>query len=277
MEYFCTINVNGRLLSLDEPVVMGILNVTPDSFYSSSRVTGDTLVERAEGMIEAGAKILDIGACSTRPGAAFPSKEEELRALHSALELLDKELPDAVVSIDTFRGDVALECAGGHNVSIINDVSGFDWDSSMFDAVCKLRLPYVLTHSPAEPGGAVEYEHYVPGVIKHLAQKMWQLHQEGIADIIVDPGFGFGKSLEQNYELFGAMKEMSLLEAPLLVGISRKSMITKLLGLDAASALPGTVALNMAALDRGAKVLRVHDVPEAVHVVELWKAINRNI
>lgn len=277
MEYSCTINVDGRLLSLDEPVVMGILNVTPDSFYSSSRVTGDSLVERAKGMLEAGAQILDIGACSTRPGAAFPSKEEELRILHSALELLDTELPDAVVSIDTFRGDVAMECAGEHNVAIINDVSGFDWDSSMFDAVCKLRLPYVLTHSPAEPGGVVQYEHFVPGVMKHLAQKMWQLHQEGVADIIVDPGFGFGKSLEQNYELFGAMDELSLLEAPLLVGISRKSMITKLLGIDAASALLATAALNIAALERGAKVLRVHDVPEAVHVVELWKAINRNI
>lgn len=277
MNSSCTININGSLLALDEPVVMGILNVTPDSFYSSSRVNERNLVERAKGMIEAGARILDVGACSTRPGAAFASQEEELRSLHAALELLDRELPEAVVSVDTFRGEVALECAREHNVSIINDVSGYDWDNRMFAAVCELRLPYVLTHSPSAPGGAVEYEHFVPGVMKHLAEKMWQLHQEGVADIIIDPGFGFGKSLEQNYELFGSMSELSLLEAPLLVGISRKSMITRLLGIDAASALPGTVALNMAALDRGARILRVHDVQEAVHVVELWKAIKCNI
>ena len=277
MEAHCTINVKGRLFSLDRPVVMGILNVTPDSFYSSSRVGEEELVARARKMIADGASIIDIGACSTRPGAGFASLEEELRRLHSALELLDKELPDAVVSLDTFRGAVALECAREHNVSIINDVSGFEWDAGMFDAVCCLRLPYVLTHSPSEPGATSACDSSVPGVMKRLAQKKWQLNQEGVADILIDPGFGFGKSLEQNYELFGAMNELKLLDAPLLVGISRKSMITKLLGLDVAAALPGTVALNMAALDRGANVLRVHDVAEAVHVVELWNAINHNI
>lgn len=279
MESICTINVNGRLLSLDGPVVMGILNVTPDSFYSGSRVAGDAIVGRAREMMAAGAAIIDIGACSTRPGAGFVSQDEELRRLHSALELLDKELPGAVVSVDTFRGKVALECVREHNVAIVNDVSGFEWDKSMFGAVAALRVPYVLTHSATEPGGLVEYDEFVPDVIRHMAKKIWQLRQEGVADIIVDPGFGFGKSLEQNYELFAAMENFSLLEAPLLVGVSRKSMVTRLLGVGAGDALPGTVALNMAALERGARILRVHDVPEAVQVIDIWKAIKgkRNI
>mgnify|MGYP003304565327 CR=1 FL=1 len=277
MEYECTINIKGSLFSLDEPVVMGILNVTPDSFYSSSRVSDDELIARAKAMINEGAKIIDVGACSTRPGAEPVSQKEELSRLHSALTLIDKELPDAVVSLDTFRGEVALECVKEHNVSIINDVSGYDWDDAMFDAVCKLRMPYVLTHSPEKPGALSCGNNLVPDVIKHLSQKMWQLRQEGVADIIIDPGFGFGKSLEQNYELFASMGELSLLDAPLLVGISRKSMITKLLGISVASALSGTVALNMAALERGAKILRVHDVNEAVQVVALWKAIKCNI
>jgi dihydropteroate synthase len=279
MEAHCTINVKGRLFSLDRPVVMGILNVTPDSFYSGSRVAGDAIVGRAREMMAAGAAIIDIGACSTRPGAGFVSQDEELRRLHSALELLDKELPGAVVSVDTFRGKVALECVREHNVAIVNDVSGFEWDKSMFGAVAALRVPYVLTHSATEPGGLVEYDEFVPDVIRHLAKKIWQLRQEGVADIIVDPGFGFGKSLEQNYELFAAMENFSLLEAPLLVGVSRKSMVTRLLGVGAGDALPGTVALNMAALERGARILRVHDVPEAVQVIDIWKAIKgkRNI
>lgn len=279
MESICTINVNGRLLSLDGPVVMGILNVTPDSFYSGSRVAGDAIVGRAREMMAAGAAIIDIGACSTRPGAGFVSQDEELRRLHSALELLDKELPGAVLSVDTFRGKVALECVREHNVAIVNDVSGFEWDKSMFGAVAALRVPYVLTHSATEPGGLVEYDEFVPDVIRHLAKKIWQLRQEGVADIIVDPGFGFGKSLEQNYELFAAMENFSLLEAPLLVGVSRKSMVTRLLGVGAGDALPGTVALNMAALERGARILRVHDVTEAVQVIDIWKAIKgkRNI
>lgn len=274
MECCYTINVKGGLLSLSEPLVMGILNVTPDSFYQGSRVGEDMLVARAKEMLAAGADMIDVGAFSTRPGGGFVSQEEELARLHAALELLDKELPDAVVSLDTFRGTVAKECVREHNVSIINDVSGFDWDSAMFDAVVELRVPYILTHSAPEPGGVLEYGDFVPEVLGYMARKMWQLRQEGVADIIVDPGFGFAKTLEQNYELFSAMPEFALLDAPLLVGISRKSMITRLLGIGADDALPGTVALNMAALERGAKILRVHDVPEAVQVVSLWNALN---
>lgn len=265
-----SINIKGRLVELDAPVVMGILNVTPDSFYASSRVEGGALLERAKAMLADGAAILDLGACSTRPGSEPVSESEELVRLHAALDILDKELPDAVISIDTFRATVVRECVKEHNVSIINDVSGFDWDCDMFDAVVEARLPYVLTHS----SDVTSSDCCTAQVLTSLSRKMWQLRQEGVCDVIVDPGFGFGKTLEQNFELFGSMREFALLEAPLLVGVSRKSMITRTLGVDAGGALGGTVALNAMALDRGADILRVHDVKEAVQAVKLWQAVN---
>lgn len=268
-----SINVQGRLLFLDRPVVMGILNATSDSFFGSSRVTGDDVAVRARRMLDDGAAILDVGACSTRPGSAPVSEAEELRSLHAVLERLDKELPEAVVSIDTFRGNVALECAREHNVAIINDVSAFEWDSAMFDAVVRLRKPYVLTHSVGSAGTVAQYDDFLPEVLRKLAGKMWQLRQAGVADVIVDPGFGFGKSLEQNFGMLASLRDFSMLDAPLLVGLSRKSMITRLLGVSAAEALPGTVALNMAALANGASILRVHDVKEAVQTVRLFRAL----
>lgn len=267
-----SINIKGRLMTFDVPVIMGILNVTPDSFYASSRVAKEELAERAKKMLAQGAAILDIGACSTRPGGEFVSQNDELERLHSALEVLDKEVPDAAISIDTFRGDVVRECIKEHNVSIINDVSGFDWDESMFGAVVEASLPYVLTHS----SDVTAVPSCTSQVLTELSHKMWQLRQAGVHDVIVDPGFGFGKTLEQNHELFGDLKEFTLLDAPLLVGISRKSMITKLLDVSAADALEGTVALNAMALDRGADILRVHDVKEASQVLALWRAVNGN-
>lgn len=268
-----SINVQGRLLFLDRPVVMGILNATSDSFFGSSRVTGDDVAVRARRMLDDGAAILDVGACSTRPGSAPVTEAEELRSLHAVLERLDKELPEAVVSIDTFRGNVALECAREHNVAIINDVSAFEWDSAMFDAVARLRKPYVLTHSVGSAGTVAQYDDFLPEVLRKLAGKMWQLRQAGVADVIIDPGFGFGKSLEQNFGMLASLRDFSMLDAPLLVGLSRKSMITRLLGVSAAEALPGTVALNMAALANGASILRVHDVKEAVQTVRLFRAL----
>lgn len=257
-------------MMFDSPVVMGILNVTTDSFYASSRVEGDALLSRAREMIAHGATILDLGACSTRPGSEPVSQSEELARLHSALEILDRELPDAIISIDTFRGDVARECAKEHNIAIINDVSGFDWDKKMLDAVLEARLPYILTHSQDITSESC----CTAQVLTTLSQKMWQLRQGGLCDVIIDPGFGFGKTMEQNYELFNKMCEFDILEAPLLVGISRKSMITRHLGITAGDALAGTVALNVMALDRGANILRVHDVKEAGQAVSLWKAVN---
>lgn len=269
-----TINVRGALMTFDTPRVMGILNVTPDSFYEASRVAdGDSLLLRARKMVADGADILDIGACSTRPGGAIVSEDEELRRLHAALDLLDKELPQAVVSVDTFRARVARECAERHNVAIINDVSGFSADEEMLDAVAELRVPYVLTHAVGSSDSRPHYENFLPEVLTALSRKMWQLRQRGVADVIIDPGFGFGKSVEQNYAMLASLPEFAALDAPVLVGVSRKSMITKVLNVSAAEALNGTTILNAFALMGGAHILRVHDVAPAVEAVRLYKAL----
>lgn len=272
-----SINIRGKLMSLERPVVMGILNVTDDSFFDGSRVASPTdLLCRAKSMLDAGAAILDVGACSTRPGSTPVSQEVELARLHAALEVLDRELPCSVVSIDTYRAAVVRECVAAHNVSIINDVSGFEWDDDMFDTVAACRLPYVLTHSMGFAGEAVEYENFMPQVLQRLASKMWQLRQAGVADVIVDPGFGFGKSIEQNYRMLSSLRDFEILDAPLLVGLSRKSMITRLLGIEPGEALAATTALNLVALRNGACILRVHDVKEAVQAVKLAGAMDFN-
>lgn len=270
-----SINVQGRLLSLDKPVVMGILNITDDSFYEGSRVVSPAaLAQRAKDMLDAGAAMLDVGACSTRPGAEPVGQEFELARLHGALEVLDKEVPHAVVSVDTFRGAVVRECVAQHNVSVINDVSGFEWDDDMFDAVADCGLPYVLTHSVGLAGEEVQYTDFMPQVLQRIAAKVWQLRQVGVADVIVDPGFGFGKSMEQNYRMLASLREFEMIDAPLLVGLSRKSMITRLLGIDPSEALAATTALNLVAVRNGADILRVHDVREAVQAVELARAMD---
>ena len=265
------------MLLTDAPLVMGILNATPDSFYEASRKAGvDELLDAARGMLAAGAAILDVGGCSTRPTGEPVSEEEELRRLHAALDVLDSSLPaDTVVSVDTYRARVARECVQNHNVSIINDVSGFDWDRDMFDTVVALNVPYILTHSVGWAGDAAEYTSFLPDVLASLSRKVWQLRQAGVKDIIIDPGFGFGKSVQQNYELLAALPMFRQIEAPLLVGMSRKSMITNVLGNSPQDALAGTVALNMAALERGADILRVHDVEEAVETVALYSALKK--
>ena len=270
-----TINVRGRLMPLDEPVVMGILNVTDDSFFDGSRVASPVdMVCRAKAMLAAGAGILDVGACSTRPGSTPVTQDVELARLHAALEVLDKELPDAVVSIDTYRAAVVRECVASHNVSIINDVSCLEWADDMLAAVAGCKLPYVLTHSMGFAGEAVEYDSFMPQVLQRLASKMWQLRQAGVVDVIVDPGFGFGKSVEQNYCMLASLREFAMLDAPLLVGLSRKSMITRLLDIEPGDALAATTALNLVAVRNGANILRVHDVPEAVQAVKLARAMD---
>ena len=269
------INVKGTLMRFEKPVVMGILNVTDDSFYDGSRIASPgELLGRARAMLEAGASILDLGACSTRPGSEPVAQDVELKRLHSALDVLDSELPQAVISVDTFRGAVARECALRHNVAIINDVSGYEWDSSMFDVVAELRMPYVLTHSVGFAGNAPHYDDFLPQVLQSLAAKMWKLRQAGVADIIVDPGFGFGKSVEQNYEMLASLREFELLDAPLLVGLSRKSMITRLLEIEPGEALAATTALNLVAVNNGASILRVHDVPQAIQSIKFASALN---
>ena len=265
-----SINVNGRLLTFERPLVMGIVNVTPDSFYSVSRVEeGSELLSRCRRMLADGADIIDVGACSTRPGSDPVSEAEELKRLHATFELLNKEFPDAVFSVDTFRAKVARECVREHSVAIINDVSGFDGDVAMLDTVAELNVPYVLTHSKGVAGDTPHYADFIPEVFKQLADKMWSLRQCGVKDIIVDPGFGFGKSLEQNFAMLNVLEEFSMLDAPLLVGVSRKSMITKTLDVTPEEALNGTTVLNTIALMKGAHILRVHDVKAAAEAVKL--------
>lgn len=273
MNNFFTINVNGRLLTTERPLVMGILNVTSDSFFEGSRVAVEEIAKRATSMLDAGADIIDIGACSTRPGGEPVTLNEELERVHAILDILDKELPHAVVSVDTFRAQVARESVVNHNVAIINDVSGFEWDSNMLDTVAELNVPYVLTHSMGSAGEQPHYNNFLPEVLEKLAGKLWQLRQRGVCDVMIDPGFGFGKSLRQNYRMMAHLKEFSIFDAPLLVGVSRKSMITKLLSLKPSEALNATTALNTVALMNGADILRVHDVVAATEAVEIYMAV----
>jgi dihydropteroate synthase len=272
-----SINVNGRLLTMERPLVMGVVNVTPDSFFADSRADGEQLLlRRCATMIEEGVDIIDVGGCSTRPSGEFISPEEELRRVSSAFELLKRHFPDVVFSVDTFRAEVARVSVLEYGAAIINDVSGFDWDDDMLDVVAELNVPYVLTHTKGVAGDEPLYGDFIPEVFKHLADKMWQLRQRGVKDILIDPGFGFGKSLQQNYTLMSHLEEFSMFDAPVLVGISRKSMITRLLGISPDEALNGTTVLNTVALMKGASVLRVHDVRAAREAVEVFTMLNHN-
>ena len=272
-----SINVNGRLLTMEHPLVMGVVNVTPDSFFADSRADGEQLLlRRCAAMIEEGADIIDVGGCSTRPSGEFVSTEEELERVSSAFKLLRRHFPDAVFSVDTFRAEVARVSVSEYGAAIINEVSGFDWDDGMLDVVAELNVPYVLTHTRGVAGDEPLYGDFIPEIFKHLADKMWQLRQRGVKDILVDPGFGFGKSLQQNYALMSHLEEFSMFDAPILVGVSRKSMITRLLGISPDDALNGTTVLNTVALMKGASVLRVHDVRAAREAVEVFTMLNHN-
>lgn len=259
-----TINISGRLFSLDKPQVMGILNVTPDSFYAGSRCESrDATLRRITQIRDEGASMIDIGACSTRPDAKEVSIQQELDRLFPAIELARREWPEAVISVDTFRPEVARKAVKA-GANVINDISGGDRDSEMFRTAADMHVPYVLTHNGGSKGSDVMIE-----VFHSLGNKVEQLHELGVADIIIDPGFGFGKTLEQNYEIMHRLSELKLLACPILVGISRKSMIYKLLDTTPEQALNGTTALNTIALINGASILRVHDVKEAVEVVKI--------
>lgn len=262
MDY--TINVKGRLLDFAEPRVMGILNVTPDSFYADSRAaTKQAVVERARQITSEGGTIIDVGACSTRPGSAPVSQEEETARLRMALRIVRQELPDAVVSIDTFRPEVACMAVEEFGADIINDISG--GSTAMFRMVSRQRVPYILTSQQPT----------MRGILLDFAERVQQLRDFGQQDIILDPGFGFGKSLEDNYLVMSQLEQLQAMELPVLVGISRKSMIYKLLESSPERALNGTTMLNTVALMKGASILRVHDVHEAVECVKLYENINR--
>ena len=265
-----TFNISGQLLSLERPLVMGILNATTESFYEASQMhTGDAVAERALTMLREGASIIDVGGCSTKPGLAPVSEEEEMRRLGMALAAIRKVAPEAIVSVDTFRASIAERCVRDFGVQIINDVSGGEADERMFATVADLQVPYVLT---CNKGRWTE-------LMYDLAERINRLHLMGVNDVIVDPGFGFGKTLDDNYRLMAHLEELYLLECPLLVGVSRKSMIYKHLDINPAEALNGTTALHTMALMKGAHILRVHDVKaarEAILITEKLKAVSES-
>lgn len=270
-----TINVGGKLMDLSEPQVMGILNVTPDSFYSASRKnTEQEIADRVNAILAEGGSMIDIGAYSSRPGADDVSAQEEMNRLRGGLKILRGIAPDAVVSVDTFRADVAKMCVQEYGVQIINDISGGELDNRMFSTVAELGVPYILMHMKGDPQTMQNEPHYddlLTEMLQYFGSKVQQLHELGVKDIILDPGFGFAKTLEHNYELMNRMQDLRVLELPMLVGISRKSMIYRLLGTSPEEALNGTSVLNTLALLKGASILRVHDVKAATEVVQIVK------
>ena len=268
-----SLNVNGRLLDLSTPQVMGILNVTPDSFYAGSRSrTEAEIAARACQILDEGASIIDIGAYSSRPNAEHISPEEEMQRLRTGLEILNRNHPDAIISVDTFRAEVARQCVEEYGAAIINDISAGEMDEQMFPTVARLNVPYIMMHMQGTPQNMQKEPHYenlLKEVFMYFARKVRQLRDLGMKEIILDPGFGFGKTLEHNYELMAHLEEFGIFELPLLVGVSRKSMIYRLFGATPQEALNGTTVLDTVALMKGADILRVHDVREAVEAVRL--------
>ena len=266
-------NVNGRLLDLSTPQVMGILNVTPDSFYAGSRMQTETqIATRVEQMLEEGADMIDIGAYSSRPGAADISVQEEMDRLRAGLRIVRRMHPDAIVSVDTFRAAVACMCVEEYGVAIVNDISGGEMDKDMFPTVARLGVPYVLMHMQGTPQNMQQQPHYdslLGDIFRYFARKVQQLRDLGAKDIVLDLGFGFGKTLEHNYELLAHLEDFRIFGLPLLVGVSRKSMVYNLLGTTPAEALNGTTAVNTVCLMKGADILRVHDVRQAVEAIKI--------
>ncbi|ERI84715.1 dihydropteroate synthase [Bacteroides pyogenes F0041] len=274
------INVNGHLMDLTSPQVMGILNVTPDSFYSGCRAQAEAdIAARVRQIIDEGATIIDIGAYSSRPNAEHISAEEEIRRLRTGLEIIARQYPEAIISVDTFRSKVAEWCVKEYGVAIVNDISGGEMDDRMFETVARLGVPYIMMHMLGTPQNMQKeprYDNLLKDVFLYFARKTQQMRDLGAKDIILDPGFGFGKTLEHNYELMAHLEEFRIFELPVLVGVSRKSMIYKLLGGTPQDSLNGTAVLNTIALMKGAHILRVHDVREAVEAVKIFETMRKN-
>lgn len=272
-----TINVKGELLDLSHPAIMGILNITPDSFYSGSRRQSEMqIIERVSEIISQGGAIIDIGAQSTNPKSEFLSAAVERERLRFALGVINREFPEAILSIDTFYGDVARFAVEEHGVAIINDISGGQIDETMFDTVARLNVPYILMHmrgTPQTMQQMTDYGNLIQEIFYYFSQKIADLHQCGVNDIIIDPGFGFSKTMAQNYELMSALRGFSIFDLPLLVGVSRKGMVYKFLDTTPENSLNGTTVLNTFAIQNGANILRVHDVREAVEVVKITKEL----
>lgn len=274
-----TVNIKGELMELSEPKVMGILNITPDSFFDGGKYQlQKDIEERCEQILSEGAKIIDIGAYSSRPGATHISEEEEVKRLTQALSWIRKKYPNAILSVDTFRASVSELVVRDFEVDIINDISGGTMDEHMFETIGQLGVPYILMHMQGTPQNMQMnpvYQNLIGDISLFFAEQLKKLRAFGAKDVILDLGFGFGKTLEHNYELLRELRQFELFELPMLVGISRKSMIYKLLGVDSQAALNGTTALNTIALLNGANILRVHDVKEAVECINLVRQLKK--
>ncbi len=272
-----TIACGSKLLELTDPVVMGILNVTPDSFYDGGKYNNkESILGQAKKILKEGAEILDIGAYSSRPGAEDISAKEELERLRFALDLIRKEFPDQLISVDTYRPNVAEQVIKLYSVNIINDISGGEIDPEILDVAAQNNVPYICMHmqgTPQDMQNKTNYTHIVKDIISYFSYKISEIRAKGVHDIIIDPGFGFGKTLDQNYQLLAGLDVFQMLEVPIMVGLSRKSMIYKHLGNTPQEALTGTIALNMISLQKGASILRVHDVREAKETITIYKKL----
>lgn len=272
-----TINIKGDLFPLDRPVVMGILNVTPDSIFAGSRKrTEAEIAVRIEEILAQGGDWIDIGGYSSRPDATPVTADEEMRRLELGLEILSRDYPSVPVSVDTFRADVARCCVEKYGVAMINDISAGELDPEMFRTVADLKVPYIMMHmrgTPQTKDSLTDYTNLMDEIMLYFAEKVRQLRLMGVSDLILDPGFGFSKTLEQNYELMAHLREFGIFDLPILVGVSRKRMIYQLLGGTPEESLNGTTALHTYALLNGADILRVHDVKEAVEAVRIVQKI----
>ena len=274
-----TLNIKGNLLKLSSPLVMGILNITPDSFYEESRKqTEEQIVSRVSRILSEGGQIVDIGAQSSNPQSPLLDPATEIRRLRFALGVINKHFPDIIISVDTFYADVARFCVEEHGVALINDVSGGQLDDKMFDTVARLHVPYILMHmrgTPQTMQQMTDYNNFIQEIFYYFSEKVSKLNRLGVNDIIIDPGFGFSKTVDQNYELMAALKGFSVFDLPLLAGVSRKSMIYRYLDSSPADSLNGTTVLNTFALQHGANILRVHDVREAVEAIKIVEILEK--
>lgn len=269
-----TINCRGKLLDLSSPIVMGILNLTPDSFFDGGKFADETaMLQQVGRMLSEGAAIIDIGGMSSRPGAALISEGEEMERVLPAVKAILSRFPGAIISVDTFRTNVASECVAA-GASIVNDIYAGRFDEKMFETVAALGTPYIIMHMQGDPKTMQKspiYEDVTKEVLHFFIEKLGQLRALGVKDVILDPGFGFGKTVEHNYQLLNNLHIFRMMELPILAGISRKSMICRVLNVPPAEALNGTTALHMVALQQGARILRAHDVKEAMEVIQIWK------
>ena len=274
-----TINCKGKLIDLSTPKIMGILNLTPDSFYAPSQINqAEQLLQTAQQMLAQGATFLDIGGYSTRPNATYISPDEELSRILPAIKILSQHLPQAILSVDTFRATVARQAieAGAH---LVNDISGGTLDDQMFQTVAQMKVPYILMHLKGTPQTMQSQTHYqdmIGEITNHLLQKINQLRQLGLKDVIIDVGFGFAKTIDQNYHLLNHLQRFQILELPILTGISRKSMVWKTINKTPNEALNGTSALHLLALQKGSNILRVHDVAPAMEIIKIFEKITQN-